>query len=176
MKKKMIVYFHGYGSSSKSDKVSRLAEESNFNVYSFDIDIDPDVAYKQLETQIDMALVHELHVPEELVFVGTSLGGWWAAKMADLYKCKAVIINPSIDPKSSLEKYGVAENIREKYTPLITSKTHKYFFAKFDQVIDSISFRIELFGAGYDVTVNDEADHSFKGKPFDEVVRYLQNT
>lgn len=174
MKKKMIVYFHGYGSSSKTDKVSRLAEEPNFNVYSFDINIDPDVAYKHLETQIDMALLDDLHVPEELVFVGTSLGAWWAAKMADVYKCKAIIINPSIDPKNSLEKYGVAENIREKYTTFIPANTHKYFFAEFDRVINSEQFREDLITSGHDVTITSGADHSFKGKPFEQVVTYLQ--
>jgi len=171
--KKMIVYFHGYGSSKTSEKVSRLKQEALFNVYSFDIDIDPEVALRELNHNIDMALIEDLHNPEEVVFVGTSLGGWWASKMAEIYKCKAVIINPSIDPKMSLLKYGVSTDICNKYHPLTTSMDYKYFFARCDEVIDSENFRETLISAGYNVTVDDKADHRFGGESFERVVEYL---
>lgn len=172
--KKMIVYFHGYGSSPNSDKVSRLKQEEDFNVYAFNIDIDPEVATKQLTENIDMALMEDLHRPEELVFVGTSLGGWWAARMASLYKCKAVIINPSINPGVSLEKYGVSQEILNKYYPFPPYIGHKYFFAKNDKVINNERFRTILAESGYDVTVDDKAEHPFGGAPFEKVVSYLK--
>lgn len=172
--KKMIVYLHGYGSSRNSSKVARLKQEKDFNVYAFNIDIDPDVARKQLVEDIDMALMEDLHRPEQLVFVGTSLGGWWAGRMAKLYKCKAVIINPSIDPGVSLAKYGVSPEILNKYHLFPPHIGHKYFFAKKDAVIDSEQFRETLINSGYDVTVDDSADHRFGGAPFEKVVSYLK--
>ena len=172
--KKMIVYFHGYGSSKNSAKVVRLKKENDFNVFSFNVDIDPDVALEQLTDNIDMALMKDLHNPEKLVFVGTSLGGWWAAKMASIYKCKAVLINPSINPGVSLAKYGVSQEIFDKYYTFPPKMEHKYFFAKNDEVIDSENFRDNLINAGYDVTVEDEADHRFGGAPFEKVVSYLK--
>jgi len=172
--KKMIVYFHGYGSSKTSDKVSRLKKDPDFNVYSFNIDIDPEVAYAELIHNIDMALIEDLHNPEEVVFVGTSLGGWWASKMADLYKCKAVIINPSIFPETSLLKHGVSADICSKYHPLITNMNYKYFFARYDEVIDSKTFMEGLIDSGYDVTVDDKANHRFGGESFERVVEYIK--
>ena len=172
--KKMIVYFHGYGSSRNSDKVARLKQEEDFNVYAFNIDIDPDVAKKQLVENIDMALMEDLHRPEELVFVGTSLGGWWAGRMAKLYQCKAVIINPSINPGVSLAKYGVSPEILDKYHLFPPHIGHKYFFAKNDEVINNETFRTTLIDSGYDVTVDDKADHRFGGDSFEKVVSYLK--
>jgi predicted esterase YcpF (UPF0227 family) len=173
--RKMIIYFHGYGSSSKSDKATRLKAEESFKVFSFDIDIDPDVAFKQLSHNIDMALIEDMHLPEELIFVGTSLGGWWAEKMAKLYQCKAVIINPSVNPASSLSKYGVAKEIRDKYYEFQPDVRHKYFFAKRDDVINNDQFRINLIESGHDVTIDSKADHRFSGEPFENVVNYLKS-
>jgi pimeloyl-ACP methyl ester carboxylesterase len=172
--KKMIVYFHGYGSSRNSPKVDRLKQEKDFNVFAFHIPIDPEVAAKQLVENIDMALIEDLHKPEDLVFVGTSLGGWWAGRMAKLYQCKAVIINPSIDPGVSLAKYGVSPEILNKYYLFPPYIGHKYFFAKNDEIIDNETFRNNLIESGHDVTVDDKANHRFDGDSFEKVVSYLK--
>jgi len=172
--KKLIVYFHGYGSSKDSDKVKRLKQESDFETHAFDIDIDPRVAHYELTKNIDMLLATDPHVPRKLVFVGTSLGGWWASRMAKEYQCKAVVINPSIDPEKSLMKYNVDPNICYRYYPFCPHTTHKYFFARFDEVIDSEKFRNNLIFASYDVTVINKADHRFNGEPFEEVIKYLK--
>jgi predicted esterase YcpF (UPF0227 family) len=152
-----------------------LKAEESFKVFSFDIDIDPDVAFKQLSYNIDMALVEDMHLPEELIFVGTSLGGWWAEKMAKLYQCKAVIINPSINPESSLSKYGVVKEICDKYYEFQSDVRHKYFFAKCDDVINNEKFRTNLIESGHDVTIDSKADHRFSGEPFENVINYLKS-
>jgi len=172
--KKLIIYFHGYGSSQNSDKATRLRQDVDFNVYAFNIDIDPDVAKKHLIDCIDMALIDDLEAPEELVFVGTSLGAWWASKMAALYDCKAVLINPSVDPANSLLKYGVPKEICDKYSTFAPALTHKYFFAETDEVINNVFFRDTLKDVGFDVEIVKDSDHSFRGDPFEKVVKYLK--
>jgi predicted esterase YcpF (UPF0227 family) len=172
--KRLIVYFHGYGSSKDSDKVTRLKRESDFIVHAFDININADVAYNELTQNIDMMLATDVEQPVKLVFVGTSLGGWWASRMAKLYQCKAVVINPSIDPENSLLKYGVPYEVCERYHLFAPFIGHKYFFARYDEVIDSRQFRDNLSHSGHDVTVIDKADHRFNGEPFEEVIKYLK--
>ncbi len=171
--KKIIVYFHGYGSSVNSDKVTRLKQEPGFEVYAYPANIDPVIAVKEVSDNIDLMLITDPEVSCELIFVGTSLGAWLASKMAKMYQCKAVIINPSIDPTTSLEKYGVPLKIREKYSVLAPYKGHKYFFARHDEVIDNREFRNNLTDAGFDVTIVDGADHRFAGPAFEEVIKYL---
>ena len=89
-----VVYFHGYGSSSKSDKVSALTAVAP------DIPVTYDEARKVLVEFLTPLLKNP-----NVVFVGTSLGGYWATIMSDLFGVPAVIINPSTTPRISLNKY-----------------------------------------------------------------------
>jgi uncharacterized protein len=41
----------------------------------------------------------------DVVFVGTSLGAFWAAKMSQYFGTPSVLINPCYDPTSMLQKY-----------------------------------------------------------------------
>ena len=172
--KKVIVYFHGYGSSPNSDKVTRLRQEKNWETYAFPINIDPVVAFEQLSGNIDMILADNPHDEDILlVFVGTSLGAWWASKMAKVYTCHAVLINPSIDPETSLLKYDVEPVICQKYHMLAPYHGNKYFFAENDEVIPNEEFRNYLIDAEYNVTVTPNTDHRFGGEAFEGVIKYI---
>jgi predicted esterase YcpF (UPF0227 family) len=173
--KKLIVYFHGYGSSEKSDKVVRLKTESEFEVHSFSANIDPIIAIDEVGNKIDLVLADNHHEPVKLIFIGTSLGGWLASKMASRYDCDAIIINPSVDPANSLAKYDVPEDIRSKYDVLVPNKKHKYFFAENDLVINNTEFRKHLTLLGHDVIVIKDADHRFGDDAFEKVISYVKN-
>jgi predicted esterase YcpF (UPF0227 family) len=169
---KLIVYCHGYGSGTKSTKLKAL-KTAGFNAHCFQADVHPDKAMIHLTKKIDNLLIDHLNQDVELVFVGTSLGGWTAAKLAKLYKAKAIIINPSVDPATSLLKYGVSKDICEKYSVFAPHEGHKYFFAKYDEVIDNQTFSKNLTDAGFDVTIVSDADHRFE-KHFGLVIDYLK--
>ena len=169
---KLIVYCHGYGSGTKSTKLKAL-KSAGFNAHCFAADVDPDKANAYLTNKIDKLLLEYSNRDIELVFVGTSLGGWTASRMAKLYKTKAVIINPSVDPSTSLLKYGVSKEICDRYHLFCPHETHKYFFAKYDEIIDNRDFSKSLTEAGYDVTIVDGADHRFE-KHFGLVIDYLK--
>jgi hypothetical protein len=174
--KKLIVYFHGYGSSANSDKVTRLSQD--FETYCFNAPVDFDIAEKSLTENIDFLLVTNPEEPVELIFVGTSLGAWTANELAKQYGCHAVIINPSVDPSTSLKKYGVSDEICGTYYPMIPSKDNKYFFAEVDEVIPNEQYREKLIAEGYDVTVvcsmPEKSNHRFNGDSFEFVVDYLK--
>lgn len=170
----VVVYFHGYGSSPNTDKVAALRDGLGVPVHAFPIDVDPDVARAQLTHNIDMLLLDDMHAPDRVVFVGTSLGGWWASEMADLYGVPAVVINPSRDPARTLDRYGVPELTRAKYSPIKMSIDNVYFFAERDDVIDNTKLREVLLTHGYEVYVDETADHRFNGKPFERVIEYIK--
>jgi predicted esterase YcpF (UPF0227 family) len=169
---KLIVYCHGYGSGANSNKLKAL-KKAGFNAHCFDADVDPVEAMTYLTNKIDNLLIDHLNQDVELVFVGTSLGGWTASRLSKLYKAKAVIINPSVDPATSLLKYGVPEEICERYHVFAPYEGHKYFFAKYDEVIDNQIFSKNLTDAGFNVTIVSDADHRFE-KHFGLVIDYLK--
>lgn len=162
MTKKLIFYFHGYGSSSTSSKVDQLKTLPNTSVFAFDIDIDPRVSVIRLSEQIDNVLLDYPESNHKVVFVGTSLGAWYASQLGILYDVDTILINPSYSPARSLTKYGVDPNISNAYgdiTPRLGKTT--FFFADNDSVIPNKKYRNELLDQGYTINVVADADHRF---------------
>ena len=170
---KVVIYCHGYKSSSKSDKL-RLLQEAGFEAYCFDADVDPDIAFRNIYEKIDNLLVEYYNQDIKLIFVGTSLGGWWASKLASEYDCEAVIINPSADPKVSLAKYRVPEHILEQYDEIVIPKRATYFFASNDEVIDHTEFIKKVNQEQTSVYIFQDGNHRFNGKHFEKVVEHLR--
>ena len=53
----------------------------------------------------------ERHAPDNLVIVGSSLGGFYACALAERLGVRAVVINPSVDPTRNLAHHvGVTTN------------------------------------------------------------------
>jgi predicted esterase YcpF (UPF0227 family) len=134
-----IIYFHGYGSSSKTDKVQILKDlYPDKRVLAFDADIDPDIAKHEVGERILFALLDDIHSEDELYFVGTSLGAWLASTLSDAFDCPAILINPSSAPYSTLERYCVPEEIRSKYQYISLNRLNKkqFFIDLNDEVVD----------------------------------------
>lgn len=170
-----VVYFHGYGSNKNTSKVAELRTAlPGVNVHSFDIDIDPEIAERELEAHIDSMLLDDMHARENVIFVGTSLGAWWASKMSRRYRTRAIAINPSLHPSASLRKYGVPEDICAKYSELELGKGIVYFFAEKDEVIDHTETMRRVKELGSEFYVNPHADHRFGAPHFSQVTDYIR--
>ncbi len=172
-----VIYFHGYGSTPESSKVDMLREElsSDYSVHAFPIDIDPDKAHLELTEQIDNLLLEDMHSDDKVLFVGTSLGGWWASKLGVLYGISAIVINPPEKPSESLSKYGEPETITSKYEDFTVGEDNVYFFAEEDSVIDNLELRKRIATAGLPVFIVKGATHRFNGKDFSMAISVLKN-
>ena len=171
--KKIIVYCHGYGSNPNTDKLQQL-KDAGFDAYCYLACIDPVVAFDSISNEIDLMLLDYLHQDIELIFVGTSLGGWMASKLAKAYDCRAVIINPSYDPELSLEKYGISEEIRNKYSKINISEKFHYFFAEKDEVLDHSNCLDAAASSRCSYNMVRGADHRFNDH-FHLVIDYLKS-
>jgi predicted esterase YcpF (UPF0227 family) len=107
MKNPTIIYFHGYASTghTKSD----MLKERFSNVISPVLPLDLYTA----ELVVGEIISSIKDYP--IVFVGTSLGGFVANYFANLYDIPAVLINPAINPSSSL----IAHN-DPRFTPSVS--------------------------------------------------------
>lgn len=94
----IYVYLHGFNSaydpaSIKVHVLSSLGEVFGVTYNTFG-------TYEEIFSEISSQVPNE-----EVVFVGTSLGGFWAAEMAKHFGMPSVIINPCLDPNTALRKY-----------------------------------------------------------------------
>ena len=86
----MIVYLHGFNSAYNpySDKIAALSKLDNVYPLSYD-------SFDTYNNILDGILVATKHL-ENLVFVGTSLGGFYAANAASAFGVPCVLINPVV--------------------------------------------------------------------------------
>lgn len=97
----MIIYFHGFASSGKSIKSIALK-----NQFGEDRVIAPDFPADPIEViQMVTALVHNAPRNEKVMFVGTSLGGFYALYCAQYFDAPCVIVNPSTRPSQTIAKH-----------------------------------------------------------------------
>lgn len=163
--KKTVVYFHGYGSNPNSDKTQMLRKHFE-NVYAFPIDVDPDKSLPYLEQELEKVLSSH----ENVVFVGTSLGGWYAGYMAKKFNVTAVLINPCFSFKAVKIDLGIAETIKQKYEKIGFQypENSRFFISANDEVIDFEGFEPKhvewFFNTG----------HRFNGPEFQDVIEYVE--
>jgi uncharacterized protein len=157
--KTTILYIPGYGGSNTSNTFMHLKTQLiQHDVYCLKYDnTNPVLAQQQLDAQIKQHIANNTDV----VFVGSSLGGYWANAMAKNYKFPCFLINPSLYPMDSLGKYGVAQDYLHQYLPstkLLVSRT--IILGIKDDVVDhtkTIAFfenkcRIVLLDQGHRLT------------------------
>lgn len=176
MKKNVIVYCHGLGSSPKSDKVDRLKELfPGDEVVAFQASVDPEIALKEVGDQVLETLmsVRNFNSEGELIFVGTSLGGWLADKLAVQFDAKAILMNPCYNPTESLKKYPeLDESIVSKYTDIEFTNQDKRLLAydPYDPVIDMSGLK-NVPGAK---SLFPNVGHRFNGPEFENTVQVFK--
>lgn len=180
-----VIYFHGFASTANSSKVQAL-KDAGFNVSAPEINIDPEIAEKELIDFIKLEGIKNNDIDKKCVFVGTSLGGFWAARMGELFEASAILINPAMHPEISLNRYlGAYTNHKDGSISELTSEIVKkyqmfpstgseryrtYFIAKKDK--HAVKFeRTSNEGKMFEYDSDDHRGLTF----FDDVIEYIKS-
>jgi predicted esterase YcpF (UPF0227 family) len=100
----VIVYLHGFRSSPQSRKAQMLREhlrERNLEGH-YQCPALPASPRKAVQLALDLVQTALL---EQLALVGSSLGGYYATWIAERLGCRAVLLNPAIDPARDLQAH-----------------------------------------------------------------------
>jgi len=95
----MIIYIHGFGSSGQGEKSCAFRQYFKKNKIPFiapSLSVIPELALSTLEELIESY--------ENVVLIGSSLGGYYALYLSSKYNIKCVLINPSIYPYTTLRE------------------------------------------------------------------------
>lgn len=107
----MIAYLHGFNSSPQSHKAQMLGRylaEHGLAAY-YECPALPPLATEAIG--VIESLISR-RAGEQLCFVGSSLGGFYATFLAEKHAAKAVLINPAITPHVGLRPYlGEQKNL-----------------------------------------------------------------
>ncbi len=96
----MILYLHGFASSSNSAKAELLKTQFDAaEVVTLDLPYSPFEAVEQIK-----AFINE-HTDKKIVLMGSSLGGYYALYISNLFSLPAILINPSMRPYETLAHY-----------------------------------------------------------------------
>lgn len=103
-----LLYLHGFRSSPHSVKAKRMAalvaqEHPDVRWWCPQLPPSPKEAMQLLfnglsQWQQDAGL-------ERLAVIGSSLGGFYATAVAERFACKAVLLNPAVEPARDLGRY-----------------------------------------------------------------------
>jgi uncharacterized protein len=95
-----IFYIHGFASSGNSSKSIALKQVFGANnVIAPDFPVNPDM----IEKMVNDLVRKNKNYP--IIFVGTSIGGFWANYFAQKWDTLCVIVNPATKPSKTLAKY-----------------------------------------------------------------------
>tara|TARA_B100001250_G_scaffold265060_1_gene228549 strand:- start:4642 stop:5214 length:573 start_codon:yes stop_codon:yes gene_type:complete len=98
-----IIYFHGFASSSDSDKAKIF--QKYISSLKNDIDlIIPDLSNNFYDSVDQIKQIIKSN-QKPIAFMGSSLGGYYAAYFSSKHNSKAVLINPAIPPLEGFDIY-----------------------------------------------------------------------
>ena len=191
----MIIYIHGFNSSAASYKAQVLLKRMK-ELGREDEVIIPSLSSVPSYAMAELKSLIEQNISNNISFIGSSLGGYYATWLADRYDLPAVLVNPAVKPYELLQAYlgkninhysgeefeltaEHIEELKELDIEYIT-KPHRYFvlLQTGDEVLDYSQAFVKF--AGSRMIVEEGGDHSFNSfeKHLDVILSYcgIQNT
>ncbi len=185
---RVIVYLHGFRSSPQSRKAQLLRQRLRQH------NLDGQFRCPALPASPRIAARLALDVAQtspagELALIGSSLGGYYATWVAERLGCRAVLLNPAIDPARDLQThigrqpvfFSDAEidfrpeyigELRELDTPITRPERYFLIAATGDTVIDYRTMVAKYRGARQRVIEGSNHELSDFAEYVDEVVSF----
>mgnify|MGYP000748197037 CR=1 FL=1 len=152
MLKKAIIYLHGFNSASLDLNDELLTSKEKLVVlqqFCLQKDIQfftPNVDYRDFEGIVEDMLFEWnqfLDQSYDVIFMGSSMGGFASEYLAMKTGCKAIMINPAIVPSELLPQFiGVTENY-ETGQPYLWRQDNCDQFIKYEQELKTLSQLID---------------------------------
>ena len=102
----MIVYLHGFNSGGQSQKAAWLrAQLAPVPVFAPDYPAHRASEALRVLRKFIRRLRRENPQSQKLMLIGSSLGGFWAQRLAPEFSARIVLINPSMRPDETLARH-----------------------------------------------------------------------
>ena len=172
----ILLYLHGYNSSSQSKKALQTKQWLALNAPHIKF-VCPDLPPFAKSAVDTLSSIIEAHQPGSVFVVGSSMGGFFASYLMEQYDLRGVLINPAVNPTRGLANW-IGENtnymsgekwlfephhideFRELESKRITLKSNYLVLLQTgDDVLDYRDAQIHYAGAK--IIIEQGGDHSF---------------
>lgn len=99
-----LMYLHGFNSSERSYKSSCIYDRLD-NLGLSDYYLMPRLSWEPSQAIGQASTLIEQHLSDGITLIGSSLGGFYAAYLAEKYDINAVLVNPAIAAHELLVDY-----------------------------------------------------------------------
>ncbi|MEP6608769.1 MAG: YqiA/YcfP family alpha/beta fold hydrolase [Burkholderiaceae bacterium] len=188
----VIVYLHGFRSSPQSRKASLLRQRLQQRGMAGHYLCPALPASPRAAAQLALELAQSL-MTQQLAIIGSSLGGYYATWLAERLGCRAVLLNPAIDPARDLQAHIGHQTVffsedqidfRAEYIGQLgelatrVTRPERYFLiaATGDAVIDYRTMIAKYAGARQHVIEGSDHELSDFEKYVDEVLVFCDAT
>ncbi len=163
----ILLVFHGFGSAMPNGAYKRLNDiaSQDFTVVGFNYD------YFDLDgNDAVMALVWDkLLADRNVVFAGTSLGGFWANYYAEKYQVdRVILVNPVVDPAEQLRQFIGDHYIEKRQKDLTVTAVDVEGYTGREGDADPEIRRLVILTEDDDILDFQRAEQKYSG-PNDEV-------
>lgn len=175
-----IQYIHGFGSQYDTQSLKIRTLETIGGIFGFDYDYTESIHHL---TQIMGQQILD-HQPDLLI--GTSLGGYYAARLGSEYGVPFVALNPSIEPRRTLKRYQghgkdwlgkpyyLAPEEIDLYPPISKGGCGLVLLESGDEIIDAHeSFR--YLEDAYRVILFNKGDHRFSDRTLQDCLNMIED-
>jgi len=100
----LLLYLHGFLSSPLSKKAQKTIDYGK-SIGIFDAIEVPSLPVGPADTIERLHLLIRSREAENLLLIGSSLGGYFATYLSEVFNAPSVLINPAIDPHKHWRKY-----------------------------------------------------------------------
>ena len=152
----LLLYIHGFNSSSQSNKATQIRSWLNQNHPDIEVRV-PDLPYcPDRAVAILRGLIEHC---DDVGVVGSSLGGFYANYLSEQYGLRAVMVNPAVRPHELLTDYlGVQTNPYTNETYVLDETHIRALKAIFVATMQVPSNRLVLLQTGDETLDYSEAE------------------
>ncbi|WP_137169242.1 YqiA/YcfP family alpha/beta fold hydrolase [Marinomonas sp. FW-1] len=172
----VLLYIHGFNSSERSHKATVLSEAAKkFGVS--DAVVSPRLSWQPAQAIKQLADIIEANQAQDITLIGSSLGGFYAAYLAEKYHLKAILVNPAVQAPILLQDYlGPQSNpytgeeyeltqahMAELEELVVTDPTAEYYWLMIQEGDEVLDYReaLKAFPQTARLTHEENGNHSF---------------
>ncbi|BFM50873.1 YqiA/YcfP family alpha/beta fold hydrolase [Marinomonas sp. THO17] len=172
----VLIYIHGFNSSERSHKASVMQQAAKQAGVPNAV-LSPRLSWRPKQAIAELESLIESHLSAGVALIGSSLGGFYGAYLAEKYQLPCIMVNPAVDapvlltsylgpqhnPYTGEEYILTQQHMMELESLVIEKPTAELYWLMLQEGDEVLDYRAALkaFPKTAKLTLEANGDHSF---------------